>query len=46
VHTVDSDYDAWTYNFGNVREVKKVTAGASMETTWFGFEYIKNGGSY
>lgn len=46
VHTVDSDYDAWTYNYGNIREVKKVTAGASMETTWFGYEYIQNGGSY
>lgn len=46
VHTVDSDYDAWTYNFGNIREVKKVTAGASMETTWFGYEYIQNGGDY
>jgi len=40
VHTVDSDYDAWTYNYGNIREVKKVTAMASMETTWFGYEYI------
>lgn len=46
VHTVDSDYDAWTYNFGNIREVKKVTARASMETTWFGYEYIQNGGDY
>lgn len=46
VHTVDSDYDAWTYNFGNIREVKKVTAGASMQTTWFGYEYIQNGGDY
>lgn len=46
VHTVDSDYDAWTYNYGNIREVKKVTAGASMETTWFGYEYIQNGGDY
>lgn len=46
VHTVDSDYDAWTYNYGNIREVKKVTARASMETTWFGYEYIQNGGSY
>lgn len=46
VHTVDSDYDAWTYNFGNIREIKKVTAGASMETTWFGYEYIQNGGDY
>lgn len=46
VHTVDSDYDAWTYNFGAVREVKKVTANASMDTTWFGYEYIQNGVSY
>lgn len=46
VHTVDSDYDAWTYNYGNIREVKKVTARASMTTTWFGYEYIQNGGSY
>jgi hypothetical protein len=40
VHTVDSDYDAWTYNYGNIREVKKVTTRASMDTTWFGYEYI------
>lgn len=46
VHTVDSDYDAWTYNYGNIREVKKVTTRASMETTWFGYEYIQNGGDY
>lgn len=46
VHTVDSDYDAYTYKWGNIREVKKVTARASMETTWFGYEYIQNGGSY
>lgn len=46
VHTVDSDYDAWTYNYGNIREVKKVTARASMDTTWFDYEYIQNGGSY
>lgn len=46
VHTVDSDYDAYTYKWGNIREVKKVTAGASMKTTWFGYEYIQNGGSY
>ena len=46
VHTVDSDYDAWTYNYGNIREVKKVTAGALMGTTWFGYEYIQNGGDY
>lgn len=46
VHTVDSDYDAWTYNYGNIREVKKVTARASMDTTWFDCEYIQNSGSY
>lgn len=46
VHTVDSDYDAYTYKWGNIREVKKVTARASMQTTWFGYEYIQNGGSY
>lgn len=46
VHTVDSDYDAWTYNYGNIREVKKVTARALMGTTWFGYEYIQNGGDY
>ena len=46
VHTVDSDYDAYTYNFGAIREVKRVTANASMTTTWFGYEYIQNGGSY
>lgn len=46
VHTVDSDYDAWTYNFGAISEVKDVTAGASMNTSWFGYEYIPNGGSY
>lgn len=46
VHTVDSDYDVWTYNYGNIREVKKVTTRASMETTWFGYEYIQNGGDY
>lgn len=46
VHTVDSDYDAYTYNFGAIREVKKVTANASMTTTWFGYEYIQNGGGY
>jgi hypothetical protein len=40
VHTVDSDYDAWTYNFGNIREIKKVTAGALMDKTWFDYEYI------
>lgn len=46
VHTVDSDYDAYTYNYGAIREVKKVTANASMTTTWFGYEYIQDGGSY
>lgn len=46
VHTVDSDYDAYTYNFGAISEVKKVTANAVMTTTWFGYEYIQNGGSY
>lgn len=46
VHTVDSDYDAYTYNFGAIIEVKKVTANASMDITWFGYEYIQNGGSY
>lgn len=46
VHTVDSDYDAWTYNYGAISEVKDVTANASMTTTWFSYEYIQNGGSY
>lgn len=46
VHTVDSDYDAYTYNYGNIAEVKQVTANASMDTTWFGYEYIQDGGSY
>lgn len=46
VHTVDSDYDAYTYNYGAISEVKKVTADASMNTTWFGYEYIQDGGSY
>lgn len=46
VHTVDSDYDAWTYNFGAISEVKDVTANALVITTWFGYEYIQNGGSY
>lgn len=46
VHTVDSDYDAYTYNYGNIAEVKYVTANASMNTTWFGYEYIQDGGSY
>lgn len=46
VHTVDSDYDAYTYNYGATHEVKKVTANASMDITWFGYEYIQDGGSY
>ena len=46
VHTVDSDYDAYTYNYGAISEVKKVTANASMNMTWFGYEYIQDGGSY
>ena len=46
VHTVDSDYDAYTYNYGTISEVKKVTANASIATTWFSYEYIQNGGSY
>lgn len=46
VHTVDSDYDAYTYNYGAISEVKKVTANASMNTTWFGYEYIQDSGSY
>lgn len=46
VHTVDSDYAAYTYKYGTISEVKKVTANASMTTTWFGYEYIQNGGSY
>lgn len=46
VYTVDSDYDAYTYNYGAIIEVKKVTANASMPTTWFGYEYIQDGGSY
>lgn len=46
VHTVDSDYDAYTYNYGAISEVKKVTVNASMDTTWFGYEYIQDGGSY
>ena len=46
VHTVDSDYDAYTYNYGAISEIKKVTANASMNTTWFGYEYIQDGGSY
>lgn len=46
VHTVDSDYDAYTYNYEAISEVKKVTANASMTITWFGYEYIQDGGSY
>lgn len=46
VHTVNSDYDAYTYNYGAIREVKRITANASMTTTWFSCEYIQNGGSY
>lgn len=46
VHTVDSDYDAWTYNYGAISEVVDVTANASMVTSWFGYEYIQDGGSY
>lgn len=46
VSTVDSDYDAYTYNYGAIIEVKKVTANALMNTTWFGYEYIQGGGSY
>lgn len=46
VHTVDSDYDAYTYNYGAISEVKKVTANASMDITWFSYEYIQDGGSY
>lgn len=46
VHTVDSDYNSWTYNFGAISEVKRVTANASMTTTWFGYEYNQNGESY
>lgn len=46
VHTVNSDYDAYTYNYGAIREVKRVTANASMTTTWFSCEYIQDGGSY
>lgn len=46
VHTVDSDYDAYTYNYGAISEVKKVTVNASMTTTWFSYEYIQDGGSY
>lgn len=46
VHTVDSDYNSWTYNYGAISEVKDVTAGALMNTSWFGYEYIPDGGSY
>lgn len=46
VHTVDSDYDTWTYNYGVISEVKYITTNASMTTTWFGYKYIQNGGSY
>lgn len=46
VHTVDSDYDAYTYNFGAISEVKKVTVDAVMTLTWFGYKYIQDGGSY
>lgn len=46
VHTVDSDYDAYTYNYGAIIEVIKVPTNASMNTTWFGYEYIQDGGSY
>lgn len=46
VHTVDSDYDAYTYNFGAISEVKKVTANAAMTTTWFGYNYTQNVGGY
>lgn len=46
VHTVDSDYDAYTYNYGAISEVKKVTTNAAMNITWFGYRYIQDGGSY
>lgn len=46
VYTVDSDYDAYTYNYGAIIEVKRVTANAAMSTTWFGYDYIQNGGNY
>lgn len=46
VHTVDSDYDAYIYNYGAIDEMKRVTANALMATTWFDYEYIQNGGSY
>lgn len=46
VHTVDSDYDAYTYNYGAISEVKKVYANAAMNTTWFSYGYIQDGGSY
>lgn len=46
VHTVDSDYDTYTYNFEPIIEVITVPVYAVMPTTWFGYEYIQNGGSY
>lgn len=46
VHTVDSDYDAYDYNYGVTSEVKKVTTNAAMNTTWFGYEYIQDSGNY
>lgn len=46
VYTVDSDYDAYDYNFGAIIEVKRVPATAAMTTTWFGYEYIQHGGNY
>lgn len=32
--------------FRKYQRGKKVTTRASMEPTWFGYEYIQNGGSY
>lgn len=46
VHTVDSDYDAYDFNFGAVREVKKVNANAVMTSDWFGYNYTQNSGDY
>ena len=46
VHTVDSDYDAYTYNLSAINEIKKVTTDASITATWFSCEYIRDGGSY
>lgn len=46
VCTVDSDYDAYDYNFGAICEVKRVYANAVMTSTWFGHEYIQHGGNY